>query len=190
MGLEDIIVLLIFIGLPILRWIFSRVRRDQQQAPEEGELRPESEPYRPKRDLSDPGREWEDLMEALGQPSEPTSPSDQRTETTPPPIPAEQRTLNTPGSRETLPRSPGRLPELSPEVQRLNQALADVTSKSRTANSASTFVSGKSNQPQLSTPVSSSNSRNRRLRSILSSPQSVRDAVLVNEILQSPVGLR
>ncbi len=183
MDIGDIIFFLIVIGLPLVQWL-TRKKGEEEALPED-DLRefdagePQDTTYRPKRDISDPNREWEDLMEALGRPTVVTEedpspvpePARQPVKSSPPPVP-----------------DPAPLPRLDPRVERMNQML-----KRSQGGTARQVEAGLATERRgiLNLPTTDSPSfGRRRLQSILRNRQSIRDAILVNEILGKPVAMR
>jgi hypothetical protein len=180
MDIGDIIFFLIIIGLPLVQWL-TRKKEGDESLPEEEfpEFEPGNTPdtpYGTKRDISDPNREWEDLMEALGRPTV-------QTETAPPSLqPEPEPVMATP---PPVPE-PEPLPELDSRVERMNRALRESrASRQKLKKSrASTPTVSSGYSPELHTMGAS------RIQKILRSPQSIRDAILVNEILGQPVSMR
>lgn len=182
MDIGDIIFFLIIIGLPLIQWL-TRKKEEEIGFPEEDirEFDTGESPdttYRTKRDLSDPNREWEDLMEALGRPTVVTEPA-------PPPLQPEPKPIASTPAPPPVPE-PALLPRLDPRVERLNQALRE----SRPDRQPDAPVLNNLAPGHVHQFVSSRSPASGRIRTILRNPQSIRDAILINEILGQPASMR
>jgi len=181
MDLVDIIILLFILGAPLLQ-LLTKKKGDPPEVQEE-EWGNEQEPggYQPKRDISDPNREFEDLMEALGNPQGsgssspepsvfPSSPEPEPS--APPPLPA---------------REPEPAPALDPRVARMNEALRERPRREESHRPSRDLQPIPGSITRRARPLRSERSR---IRDVLSDRSSIRDAIVINEILGKPVSTR
>jgi len=177
MDLGDLIIPLLIIGSVIVQWLGSSKKGGEEQgAPPD---LPTDTPTESSEQQGDPS--WDDLMEALGRPSAPPEvppaapqPSVQQTpEPTPPPvIPVHQE-----------PEQPyvNLLDQQREKLKEKQRQLAAVKKQTQTKLNKST----RSSAPTVSKPVGALD-----LRNMLDNRRSLRQAIVVNEILQPPVSLR
>lgn len=181
MDLVDLIILLFILGAPLLQ-LLTRKKGDSPEVQEE-EWGSEQEPggYQPKRDISDPNREFEDLMEALGNPQGAGSSSREPSvfpsapepgPSAPPPLPA---------------REPEPAPVLDPRVARMNEALRERARREEPGRPSREREPVTESISRLARPRRSERSR---IRHVLSDRSSIRDAIVINEILGKPVSTR
>ncbi|MBX2825611.1 MAG: hypothetical protein KTR33_12830 [Gammaproteobacteria bacterium] len=182
MDLGDLIIPILIIGSVIVQWLGSSKKNDEEQgAPPE---LPTEYPSEPQKSGSDPS--WDDLMEALGQPSAPPEvpPVAEQRSATPPPVPAatpapavEYQAPEQPAYLSVLDRQKKRLEEKQRQLEQVKQQ-----TKVQLPNSGSA-------SPQPATvrhrPIGSLN-----LRGMLNNRKSLKQAIVLNEILQPPVSLR
>jgi len=181
MGLEELIFPLLIIGSIIVQWLTSR---NENKRKEDSRSRPSQSPGRGELPNGQPQDPLAELMEALGQsPQSPPPPVPVEPEQTGP-EPAGQRPVSPP----SLPTTPGRtfldhLEAREKEVRQKKEEARSILQNSGTKNS-------RGKQPVRLTPPHSEGMRSARLRQALVNKNQIREAILLNEILQKPVSLR
>lgn len=195
------VILLVVIGLiSLVNWMIqssaeARKKRQMQERIDRGETEPEqpmaarrSEPIEQEPE-GDPAENMRRLMEALGLPLEDAPPQPaQRQQTTPPPLPEQPRETMQPPSlvrtvremeeRGEMPvrRAPQPAPTVStpppkPRIQEWQRKAAE------TLKAASAAEAARAVKPS-------------RARQMLQRPESLRDAVILSEILGKPKALQ
>jgi len=174
MDLGDLIFPLIIIGSIIVQWLSSRKGDENEESPPD--LPPQQRPTQSNDDNGAPS--WDDLMEALGQPSAPpelptTLPQSQtEPEFSPPPVPVYQE-----------PERPAHVNLIERQKQQLEEKrrqLDLVKKQTKVRQPSSVAVADSRNLPE----------RSLNLRQMLNNRKSLKQAIVLNEILQPPVSLR
>lgn len=170
MDLGDLIFPLLIIGSVIVQWLGSRNKGEKgvNDAPQQ-------QSHSTSRETETGEASWDDLMEALGQPTAPPEipaiPAQKAA--TPPPVPAYQ-TPATPDHVSLLDRQQRQLAAKQEELLEI-QRKTKVKLPSRSQGPASVRYKAR--------PSSG-------FRNVLNNRHSLRQAIVLNEILQPPVSLR
>ncbi|MEM6821720.1 MAG: hypothetical protein AAF558_07270 [Verrucomicrobiota bacterium] len=169
MDLSDWLFPLLLLGGAIVQWVTSnRESKDESSRP------PTSSP-RTTRDeptTTSPANEWDELLEALGQKEIPTElPQEQ---SSPPPIPNQSSQQDRQPTPYVDPLEARRR-----ELEKTQRQLAEV-------NSSGHLVTHETS----STVDKATSKKAANLRRVLANRSEVRQAILLNEILQPPVSLR
>lgn len=182
MELGDLIFPLLIIGSVIVQWLSSRNKEEDEQAPPD--LPSERSPQRRESKAEPVDPSWDDLIEALGQPTAPPEipPVVMDTPVVPPPVPEPEPELY----QYQAPETPSYLNQLERQKEQL-EAKQQEAERIRAQSKLSRARSSAS-QPEASSYQGEATDLD--LRQMLNNRQSLKKAIVLNEILQPPVSLR
>ncbi|MEM1158787.1 MAG: hypothetical protein AAF649_05820 [Verrucomicrobiota bacterium] len=180
MDLGDLIIPILIIGSVIVQWLSSSKKEDREQgSPPDPTALDRPEPAKTRNDPS-----WDDLMEALGQPAAPPElpaeelhpPVPLAPDPAPPPVPVNREPE--PPVVSLFDRQKEKLAEKQRQLELLKQKTKVQLPASKRTSSAAAGPPGQGMADVLN------------IRGMLDNRKSLKQAIVVNEILQPPVSLR
>lgn len=131
------------------------------------------------------GNEWDDLLEALGQKEKKLPPAQ------PPPLPPPVVTKTSkqpPKKQPPKPVAKAPSPKMMEEDEFAGRHMVELPSEETDAEKKK--IPQQPSRPILEEPLEIASQRRHHILAILENQQTIRDAILVNEILSPPLALR